>query len=63
MVKEYHEATFMSIAGFFFNYPCRISYDKVEHDGLGRLVKEIAFWNGERVQSIRLDSDASKGSS
>ena len=63
VVKKYRGATSMSIAGFVFNYPCSISYDRVEHDGIGHLVKEIAFWNGKQVQSIWLDLDASKGSS
>ena len=62
VVNKYRGDTFMSIAGFVFNYPYSISYDKVEHDGIVHLVKEIAFWNGERVQSIWLDVDASKRS-
>ena len=38
-----------------------MSYEKVEHDGIGRLVKDIAFWDGEQVQLIQLDKYASKG--
>ena len=63
VMKKYHKATFMRIAGFVWNYPCSISCSKIEHSGLVHLVKEINFWDGEWVQSIRLDSDASKGSS
>ena len=40
-----------------------MSRNKGKRAGLGRLVKEISFWDGERVKSIRLDADASKGSS
>ena len=39
-----------------------MSCDKGEHTGIGRMVKEIAFWDGEGVQSMRLDADESKGS-
>ena len=40
-----------------------MSCNKGEISGLGRMVKEIAFCDGEQVQSIRLDAYASKGSS
>ena len=63
VVKKSCEATFMRIAGFFCNYPRSISCNKGEHAGIVRLVKEIAFWDSERVQSMRLDADPSKGSS
>ena len=53
----------MRIAGSVCNYPFSMSFDKGESDGLGRLVKDIAFWDDEKLQSIRSDSDASKGSS
>ena len=55
--------TFMRIAGFVCNYPCSMSCNKGKRTGLGRLVKEIDLWDGEQVQSIRLDADASKGRS
>ena len=45
--NKYREATFMSIAGFICNYPCSISCKKGERYGLGRMVKEISFWEGE----------------
>ena len=61
VVKKYREAKFMRIVSFVCNFPYSISYDKIEHDGIVHLVKEIAFWNGERVQSIQIDVDASKG--
>ena len=38
-----------------------MSYDKGERAGLGRLIKEIALWDGEQLQSIQLDADAFKG--
>ena len=38
-----------------------MSCDKGERAGIGLLVKEIAFWDGEWVQSIWIDADASKG--
>ena len=63
MVKKYREATFMRILGFVYTYPCSILCDKEERSGLGSQVKYIAFWYGERVQQIRIDADASKGSS
>ena len=50
MTKKAREATFMSIAGFVINYPCRILCDKGERSELGCLAKEIYFWDGERVQ-------------
>ena len=53
----------MKIAGFVCNYPCSISCDRGERSGIAHLVKEIDFWDGELVQSIRLDADSSKGSS
>ena len=34
-----------------------------KRDGIGRLVKEIAYWDGKKAQSIWLDTDASKRSS
>ena len=37
----------MRIAGFLYNYPCSMSYDKGERAGIGRLVKDTAFWDGE----------------
>ena len=40
-----------------------MSCDKGECAGLGRIVKDIAFWDGERVKSIWLYADASKGRS
>ena len=63
VVKKSHLATFMSVAGFVCNYPCRMSCDKGEHADLGCMVKYISFWCGELVQSIYLDAGASKGSS
>ena len=53
----------MRIAGFVCKYTCSMSCDKGERAELGRLVKEIYFWDVELVQSTRLDVDASKGSS
>ena len=53
----------MGIAGFFCKYPCRILCNKVYCDRLVRMFKDIAFWYGEKVQSIRLDVNSSKGSS
>ena len=53
----------MRIAGFVCKYPCSMSCDRGEHAGIAHLVKEIDFWDGELVQSMRLDADASKGSS
>ena len=50
----------MRIAGFVFNYPCSMSCNKGDYAGLGILVKEIAIWYVERVQSIRLGADESK---
>ena len=43
VVKKSREAKFMMIAGFVCNYPCRMSCDKGDRAGLGRLVKDIAF--------------------
>ena len=63
VVKKYREAKFMRIVGFVCNFPYSISCNKGEHAGIVRLVKEIAFWDSERVQSMRLDADPSKGSS
>ena len=61
VVKKSSEATFMRIAGFVCNYPFSMSCDKVEHSGIGRMGKYIAFWEGERVLSICIDADSSKG--
>ena len=61
VVEKSCEATFMTIAGFVFNYPCSMSFNKGERAGLGRLAKDTAFWGAEQVQQIRLDVDASKG--
>ena len=47
VVKKSREATFMITAGFVFNYPCSMLYNKGGRAGIGRLVKEIAFWGGE----------------
>ena len=47
VVNKSREAKFMSIAGFVCNYPCGISCYKIEHAGLGRIVKEIYFWDGK----------------
>ena len=55
------EATFIRITGFVYNYPYSMSCDKGERAGLGRLVKDISFWDGEQVQSILIYVDASKG--
>ena len=63
MVKKSREATFMRIAGFVWKYPYIMSYNKGERAGLGCLVKEIAFYDGEHVQLIKLDADAPKWSS
>ena len=52
----------MRIAGFVCNYPCSMSCNKVEHAGIGRMVKDIDFWDSEQVHLIRLDADAYKGS-
>ena len=49
VVKKTREATFTRIAGFVCNYPCSTSCDKGNCDRLGRLVKDIVFWDGERV--------------
>ena len=49
VVKKSREATLLRIAGFVCNYPCRMSCDKGERAGIGCLVKEIAFWDGEQV--------------
>ena len=50
VVNKSCETTFMRIAGFAYNYPCSMSCDKGERDGIGRLIKDIAFWDGEQVQ-------------
>ena len=50
MVKKYHEATFMSIAGFVWNYPFIMLYNKGECDGIGLLAKERYFRDGEWFQ-------------
>ena len=50
VVKKTHEAKFMRIAVFVCKYLCRMSYDKVEHARIFRLVKEIDFWYVGRVQ-------------
>ena len=50
MAKKAREATFMRIAGFVCNYPWCMLCDKGERAGLGRLLKEIALWDGERVK-------------
>ena len=47
VAKKSREDTFMRIAGFVCNYPCRMSCEKGERSGLVCLVKEIAFWDGE----------------
>ena len=52
VVKKSLGATFMRIVGFVYKYPCSVSCNKVELAGLGCLVKEISFWDGERVQPI-----------
>ena len=51
----------MRIAGLICNYTCRTSCNKGERYRLVRLVKEISFWCGKLVQSIRLDANAPKG--
>ena len=61
VAKKVCEAKFMRIAGFVCNYTCIMSCDKGECDVIVRLVKEIDFWDGEFVQSVRLDADTSKG--
>ena len=40
-----------------------MSCDRGDRAGIAHLVKEIDFWDGELVQSIRLDADSSKGRS
>ena len=40
----------MRIAGFVYNYTCIISCKNGERDGIGPLVKEIDFLDGEQVQ-------------
>ena len=47
VVNTFRKDTFMRILGFVCNYPCSMSLDKEERDGLGRMVKDIAFWDGE----------------
>ena len=44
VVKKSRETTFMSIAGFVCNYPCRMSCNNGEISGIGRMVKEIDLW-------------------
>ena len=44
VVKKSCETTFMSIAGFVCNYPCRMSCGNGEIYGIGRMVKEIDLW-------------------
>ena len=61
LVKKSHEATFMMISGFVCNYPCSMSCNKGEHAGIGHLFKEIAFCDGDRVQSMRIEEDSYKG--
>ena len=61
VVKKSREAKSMRITGFVCNYPCSMSCDNGERDGIVLLVKEISFWDGEQVKSICLDADASKG--
>ena len=46
VAKKTREATFMSIAGSVCNYPCSMSCDKVERDGIDHLVKDIYLWGG-----------------
>ena len=61
VVEKSRQATFMSIAGFVCNYLCSMSRNKGECAGIDHLVKYITLWDGERVQSIWLYVDASKG--
>ena len=61
VVKKSCEATFIRIVGFVRNYPCSMSCNKGDRDGIGFLVKQTSFWDVEYVQSISLDADASKG--
>ena len=61
LVKKSHEATFMSISGFFYKYLCIMSYNKWEHSRIGLLVKYIDLWYAEQIQSKRLDVNTSKG--
>ena len=61
VVHKAREVTFMRITGFVCNYPCSMSFDKWWHAGLDRLVKKIAFCDGELVKSIWIHADASKG--
>ena len=59
VAKKSREATFIRISGFVCNYPYSMSCGNGERAGIGRLVKEMSFWDGEQVQSIRLDADLS----
>ena len=61
VAKKSREATFRNIAGFVCNYPFRIWCNKGERDGIVRLVNYIDLWDDERVKSIWLDADESKG--
>ena len=47
VVNKYREDKYIKIPGVFCNYPCIMSCDKVERDGLGRMFKDIAFWGVE----------------
>ena len=60
--NESREATFRRIAGFFYKYPCIMSYDKGEHTRLGWMVKYIAFWYIEQIESTWIYVNSSKGS-
>ena len=62
VVKKSYKSKFIRTAGFVCKYPYRVSHDKGDKFRLGSMVKEIDFWYGEQVQSMRLDANASKGS-
>ena len=44
VVKKSCEATLMRIAGFVYNFTYSMSCNKGERAGIGRLIKEIAFY-------------------
>ena len=45
VAKKSRQAKFIRIKGFEYNYPCSMSFNKVERDGLGCMLKEIDFWD------------------
>ena len=62
VANKYREATFMRISGVLCKHPGKISGDKGDHSRLGRMVKQIDFWYGKKVQYKGIDVNESKRS-